>query len=739
MVLNRALSFCVVPLFLAASPAVPSTIHMSPTGDDTNPGTLDAPFATLTKARDATRAMRKAGELDEGPVIVNLHAGTYRITDTLNLTAEDSGTSGSPVIWQAAPSEELRLVGGVRITGWKPVSDDSVLMRLPAEARGHVLQADLKACGVTDFGTVQPGPKRAELFFRNRYMTLARYPNEGFLRIADVPEDAKHKRPISNPKRPELNRYEGPFLYSGDRPERWRSADDVWMRGYWFYDWSDQYHRVQRFNLTKKEVWPQPPYHSYGYRKNQRYYFLNLLEELDQPGEWYLDRDGGIVYFWPPEPIDSAAVMFPEFEKPMVVLDGVQHVSFHGITFECSRGGAVLIKGGEHNEVAGCTVRNVGGTAIAVAGGTHHVVRSCDVYEVAGTGVSVDGGDRKTLARGDHLVENCHIHHFAHVNKTYHPGIKLNGVGNRVSHCFLHDCPHAGIGYAGNDHVIEFSEFTRIAQETGDVGCTYTAFDWTYTGHDFRYNYFHHIHAPGHLGCFTIYPDLPCGGIHLYGNVFYDVDQVFHTNSGRGMLIENNLFVKCRRGLRFNVWGQMEKFRPGGSWQMVERLAKVDYDKPPYSTRYPMLAHLAEDFAKGDEHVLQRALPKDNVVRRNVSWGESFFLYVGPQANRDHVRVEKNVIADPVAFIGSPTGDGKATTYHNGDEATTAELSERGNALVQGNPGIADPQAEDFAFTPGSPASKLEFEPIPFDRIGLRLDAYRKSLPPRTPTPRPPP
>ncbi len=714
---------------LMTSLGLANTVHVSPNGNDSGAGTLDAPLATLHGARDYLRAKRKDGGLNEGPVHITLHGGTYAITETITLAAEDSGTVGSPVIWQAAPGEEVRLVGGVPVTGWKPVSDESILKRLPAQARGNVYRADLRACGATDLGSVKPGITRAELFFGNRYMRLARYPDEGFVRIADVPEDAKQKRPVSISNRPDLDRHEGPFLYDGDRPTGWQSAKDVWMHGYWFHDWSDEYHPVDRFDLEKKEVWPRPPYHRYGYKKDQRYYFLNLLEELDQPGEWYLDRTSGVIYFRPPASIDTREAMFPCLQQPMLVLAGVRHVAVRGITFECSRAGAVEVKGGEHVELAGCTIRNVGGTAINITGGKNHVVRSCDIHDVAATGIRLKGGNRQTLERADHRAENCHIYRFAQVIRTYAPAIRLDGVGNRVSHCFVHDCPHVGIAFEGNEHV---SEFTRIAEETGDVGCINTAFDWTYAGHVVRHNYFHHIHAPGKLGCFVIYPDLPCGNIHLYGNVFHEVDQVFHTNSGRGMLIENNMFIKCRRGLQFRVWSDMKKFLPGGNWQMVERLAKVNYDQPPYSTRYPVLARLAEDFAKGDEHVMERALPKDNVIRRNISWGDSFFLCLWPQAERDLILIEQNVIANPVVFRGSKTGNAKMVNYWNGDETIARELAVRGNIIVKDNPGIADPESEDFSIKPGSPASSIKFEPIPLDQIGLQIDQYRKSLPTRS-------
>ncbi|MCK5801459.1 MAG: right-handed parallel beta-helix repeat-containing protein, partial [Lentisphaeria bacterium] len=573
-------------------------LHLAPTGDDANPGTADAPLATLLKARDMIREKRAAKTLGAGPVVIQLRGGIYRFTKTLTLGKEDSGSEMAPVIWMATPGETVRLVGGVRLDDWRPVADPVVRARFGVRARANVLETDLSGRGVTNFGIVKPGIRRTEVFFNSKYLPLARYPNADFVRIADVSEKARKARPVKDPKRPDLNRHEGPFNYSGDRPERWGSTKGVWVHGYWLHDWSDQHHEVLKFDFDRKELWVKPPYHAYGYKKGQRYYYLNVLDELDEPGEWYLDRASGTLYLWPPSPIEEAEVLFPDLEKPMVVLDQAEHVSIRGIVFECSRAGAIVIKGGRDCDISGCVVRNVGDMGINVKGGTRHTIRSCDVYEVAARAIGLSGGDRKTLQRGEHVVENCHLHHFARVQKTYRPAVQLAGVGNRISHCYIHDCPHEGIGYAGNDHVIEYTEFTRVAQETGDVGAIYAAMDWTYTGHVFRYNYFHRIHGPGKLGCFTVYPDLPCGGIHLHGNILYDVDQVFHTNSGRGMLIENNVFLKARRGMSFSVWGDRKKFQKGGNWRMVERLAEVKYDQPPYSTRYPMLARLAADFAK---------------------------------------------------------------------------------------------------------------------------------------------
>src|ERR1035437_4301144 len=161
---------------------------------------------------------------------------------------------------------------------------------------------------------------------------------------------------------------------------------------------------------------------------------------------------------------------------------------------------------------------------------------------------------------------------------------------------------------------------------------------------------------------------------------------------------------------------------------MVENLKAVNYDQPPYSTRYPVLQRLAEDFSKGVAQLVERELPKDNVIRRNVSW-DSLFLHLFPPANLDHVKVETNLIADDVVFEGSFDGRGTSKSYRNGDPAVVAEFARRGNILLHGDPGFGDLRTQDFRFSPGSPAAKFNFDRIPFEKMGLVTDKYRKTPP----------
>ena len=195
------------------------------------------------------------------------------------------------------------------------------------------------------------------------------------------------------------------------------------------------------------------------------------------------------------------------------------------------------------------------------------------------------------------------------------------------------------------------------------------------------------------------------------------------------MVIENNIFVRNGRSIGFGVWTRDAMFQEGGAWRMVEKLKEVKYDQPPYSTRYPVLLQLAEDFAKGLDEIVQRELPKDNLIRRNISWGGGVFVRLGALASLEDVRIEENLIADENVFAGSFDGDGNSRTFRQGNEEVEAVLGSRGNVMIDGDPGFDGLKTQDFRLSDDSPAHALGIEPIPLHEIGLQIDEYRTSLP----------
>ncbi len=235
----------------------------------------DGPLDSLESARDKIRELKQSEGLPDDGVTVLIGGGVYQRSRTFELGEEDSGTERSPIVYRAQPGTEVRLIGGKRLGGFRPVSDPAVLRRLDPAARGKVLQVDLAAQGITDYG--KPDRSGIELFFQDKPMILARWPNQGFIKIAEV------LGPTVRDVRGTKGRDEGIFSYEGDRPGRWIAEEDVWLHGYWFWDWSDERQKVEAIDPKKRTITLAKPDHRYGYRKGQWFYAFNVLAEIDPP------------------------------------------------------------------------------------------------------------------------------------------------------------------------------------------------------------------------------------------------------------------------------------------------------------------------------------------------------------------------------------------------------------------------------------------------------------------------
>ena len=712
-------------------------LYVSLSGDDSWSGKLsqpnedktDGPFRSLEKARDAVRELITSGSLPDSGVTICIRGGKYPVTSTFALTSQDSGTEKSPITWRNYPHEEVHFTGGKTITAFEKVSDPAILKRIDKKYHQNILQSDLKAQGINDFGDLNPASgKRIELFFDGKFMTVARYPNEGWLTIEDVPQTGEkmiNKGLDRDNSVVPRGRHYGRFTYSGDRPSGWASFDNIWVHGYWTWDWSDQYMKVAKIDTKKHDIYPAEPHHNYGYTKGQRYYFLNILEELDSPGEWYLDSTSGILYFWPPSPVEGREVVISQLEDFMISLENTSFVTIQGIIFEGSRGGAVKIEGGSHNTIAGCTFRNLGQTAIAINGGTENGVLSCDIYDVASGGIDLHGGDRKTLTPAGNYAVNNHIFDFGIRLKTYRPAVQTTGVGNRIAHNLIHDAPHCGIflmtSQMGNDHIIEYNELHSIAKETGDVGAIYLCGrDFTMRGNIVRYNYIHHIHGPGLHGVMAIYLDDFTSGTQVYGNICNDASRAILIGGGRDNTIENNIFVKCDPSVHVDARGiGWAKYYFENSNRFLDLMEAVNYKEPPYSERYPELLTVQDD---------DPAVPKYNRILNNISTGGRW-LDLLDDLDFSVVTVENNYIADPDVCKWRKKPDGEYNTYGRDDAETVKALTDKGNVVTDNEPRFIDERANDFRLKKSSPAFKLGFKEIPVDKIGLYVDEYRTSLP----------
>jgi len=576
---------------LPALPKAAATFHVAPGGDDAADGSKDHPLRSLLAARDAIRAWRKAhrDRAADASCRVVIHGGSYPVTATLRLEKQDSGTASAPVVYQAAPGERPVFRGGVRLRDWKRVADAGVRERLDAAVRERVRQCDLRALGVTDFGDATALRSCPELFVDDVPQTLARWPNEGFVRTGDILGDERFKvwGRIDGCK-------DGKFRFVEDRPASWTDEPDVRLYGYWFWDWFEEFQTVAAVDPKARAFTLKKPYSRYGYRKDQRYRAVNVLRELDRPGEWYLDRTSGITYWLPPEGTDvaDASTVLSVFREPHVIFEGVEHVILLGLTFQESRGDGIHVRGGANALIAGCAFRRLGGDAAIISGGKRHGLFGCVMHTLGCAGSRVTGGDRKALTRGEHFVENCVVYDIGRLKRTYSPAVRLDGCGNRIAHNLFESMPSSAMRVEGNDQLVELNNVRHVVKESDDQGGVDMFGNPLYRGVVIRWNRWSDIGAGSHCGGAGVRLDDMISGVHVYANVFERCGaKLFggvQIHGGKENVIDNNLFVDCYAGISFSRWSEKR-------WlDSIERFLPQSRS-PSYAERYPALARLREE------------------------------------------------------------------------------------------------------------------------------------------------
>ncbi len=653
-----------------------------------NPGTAGKPFATLERARNAVREERKGGH-DSMPTTIWLHAGDYQLEKTWELTAEDSGSERAPVVYRGADDKPARLLGSrlVRACDFQPVSAPATLARIHKNARGRILELDLLSAGIahrnpypdvfTDSGNL------IEVFYKGRRMPLARFPNEGYMTMKKVLDNAGGLRDrnwaSSTWTAPPGNGSGGTFEYREefyDEHADWQKVLDhgVWLKGYWRVPWQNEAARVQSIDTGKHTVTfakAVPGGIGSKYQRpegsgKEQYWLMNLLEAVDSPGEWCVDFKDQKLYFYPPALLKDGQVQIADNSGPIIRLDGASHIILRQLTVEQGLGHGMEIKGGRGNQVAGCVVRNVSRYGVVLDGGCGNEVLSSDLYWLGAGGVWLGGGDETSAPHvpAGHRVINNHIHHFAQIERVYAPGVNCGytgggggghhpAVGMLVAHNLIHDTPHAGVLHGSWDSVFEFNDISGFCQVSNDMGGFYCYELFERGGNQtFRYNYLHDS-AEGD----GIYFDNDHRDMHLYGNIVA-------------------LDSKGKRGTGF--------------------LYKIGSQ------------------AKGNP----QSIDCTNNIAIHCKWGFEFVSALSSRiANNVAVNCEK-----PFAW----------TLIHGKDSVRGNDSFGSGkNVSYDSDPGFVNMGKNDFRLKRDSKIfSDLPgFKPIPVDQIGLYVDEYRKRLP----------
>jgi hypothetical protein len=659
------------------------TFHVATDGNDAWSGSQakpnaqksDGPFATLAGARNAIRRLKSQKPLAE-PVQVIVAGGVYPLKETIVFEPQDSGTAATPIMYRAADGTRPVLSGGRAITGFK-------------RGEGALWVADIPdaAGGKWQF---------RQLFVNGRRACRARTPNEGYLHVEGLVETTK------DPKKPET--WEQPvdrFRFKACDIHAWKDLGDVEIVV--FHSWNTSRERIAAVDEKDRVVRlaGMPISRLMAWDPQQRYYIENTREALDSPGEWYLDRQTGKLYYWPlvGEDPTKAEVVAPVLQE-LVRFDGkpdngafVDYIQLEGLAFQ--HADWTLPASGYGDPQAAVTVPS----AVWASGARHCAIERCEIAHVGTYGVWFSRGCKE-----NRIVQN-HIHDLGagsvRIGENFRaPTDVAESSGNLVSNNYLHDGGHVYAGAVGvwvaqsSHNTISHNEIHSFDYSGMSIG-----WNWDYTpnrGHHNRIEY-NHIH-------------------HVVRGVLSDAGGIYTLGPQTGTVIRNNLLhdIWPYMGNPAMAWGIY--FDAGSSEMLVENnIVYHTLTGGIMGTAAPGNVVRNNIFALSAWQAAWRwNLPNKNpptLFERNI-----FYVTQGDLFQLDGGQSDVTPKWDHNLYWRT---DGQPLMFY-GDELAEWQTKGMDRHGLVADPQFVDPAHGDFSLKPGSPALKLGFQPIDASQIGLQ-------------------
>lgn len=635
------------------------SIFVSTKGNDNSTGSFSNPFKSLQAAVNTANIINS-----NTPVTIFLRSGRYELKETVEINQRGNIT--------ICPyqNESVYVSGGRKISprNLKKIKERSIKNRLQPQVRECIREIDFKRLGIEigylrNSGFGRPSlPAWTQLFMNGTAFRIAEWPNDSTVPIGKIVEPGANEngKPAPFPV----------FGYSGKHPSLWKDISQMWIRGYFAHGYADDMIKVATVDTVNNNI--HTAHHTvYGFMTGKpwrQWCAMNLLEELDKPGEYVIDSVQQKVYIYPlNEEISELHVT--SLSTPVLAIENVSDVKIRNIIFEYGRSIGVYLENTERVMIEGCEIRNMGSTGIVIGkgylsnpiesyahertfngkpssrvighlqgkmyedaiynrdGGKNNGIVNCKIYNVGAGGVSIGGGDRVKLIPAGNFIQNCLIHDFNEIEKSYKPGIWIDGVGNSVSQCDIYNAPSMAILMHGNNHLIELCKITNVCREVDDQGAIYQGRDPSEQGNIIRYCYFKDL-SPRHRVTATYHDDGACGTT-VYGNIYYRAGSLpALIGGGHDIHYLYNIFIECPTAIHID--NRMENWGKGmidENGIIAKRLALVNNNKPPYSIEYPnLLNYWNENPAYPSRNIIEGNLfyKIGDVLHGRSEWCESF-------------------------------------------------------------------------------------------------------------------
>ena len=697
LVMTKSIS-CLLGCFLlvlgaGGASASPWEFYVAPGGADSSPGTLDRPFATLEKARDAVRERKRAVGLPTGGATIWLRGGQYPRVAPLVLSPEDSGETGKPLVIAAYRDEKPVVLGGRRIAGLQATSDGVWQVVLPEAKQGGWI-----------FRT---------LYVNGRRYTLARSPNRGYYRMGGAAPDATS--PASGP---DAGKSKSAFRAALGTIQAWPDPASINLKVW--NSWWTALHPLKQVDPATGVVQlagpARRPIPNHGLSP---FVVENHPGALDEPGEWQLDRASGLLRILPRpgDDLGKAEVFAPAAEHLMELAGEpsrnrwVERIELRGIAFRCTTW--TLPPEGYDDTQAAVGV----GAVIEATGARNCLWDRCELAQTDSYAFWLKSGCR------DCTIRQCHLHDLGaggvKIGESRKEEPELAAGGNRVENCFIHNAGHvhgSGVGVwigASSDNVVTHNEICDFWYTGVSVGWMWaTALNGT-RNNRVTHNHIHHVMQRlddgGGIYCLGLQPLSV-----LANNCIHDVGRDGARGKGHGIYLdEGSAAILVENNLIYDVQGGAVRLQVGTSCNTITNNICA------FARRFQVDMEVA----------------RTNVFIANIVYWSQGKLFRYDKWPHYEKFISRNVYwctdGKPILFAGLPWEQWRAMRQAPAGFYKGVTMDE---GSVVADPRFVDVAGRDFRLKPGSPALGRGFRPIDRGEIGLTGDEAWRRLPSRART-----